>query len=189
MAENAVKESFKRNRTTHWETIHSVNRKETGWYYHRWMRKVYRFAIPPGQRVLELGCGKGDLLAALEPTYGLGIDFSPSAIASARSRHPHLHFQLMDAESLEIDTAPFDFIILSDLVNDVWDVQELFTGLQAYCHDSTRIVMNCYSHLWQSPMQLARKAGLANPLLLQNWLTVPDIRNLFALSGFEVLKH
>ena len=95
----------------------------------------------------------------------------------------------MDAESLEIDTALFDFILLSDLVNDVWDVQQLLTGLRAYCHDSTRIVMNCYSRLWQSPMQLARKAGLANPLLLQNWLTVPDIRNLFSLSGFEVLKH
>ena len=38
-------------------------------------RKFMRFLIPPGKRVLELGCGRGELLAALEPSYGVGVDF------------------------------------------------------------------------------------------------------------------
>ena len=33
--------------------------------YHEDDRKFMRFLIPPGKRVLELGCGRGDLLAAL----------------------------------------------------------------------------------------------------------------------------
>ena len=32
--------------------------------YHDDDRKFMRFLIPPGKRVLELGCGRGDLLAA-----------------------------------------------------------------------------------------------------------------------------
>lgn len=39
-------------------------------------RKFMRFLVPPGKRILELGCGRGDLLAALKPSYGVGVDFS-----------------------------------------------------------------------------------------------------------------
>ena len=33
--------------------------------------KFTRFLIPPGKRVLELGCGRGDMLATLQPSYGV----------------------------------------------------------------------------------------------------------------------
>ena len=45
-----------------------------------------RFLIPPGKRVLELGCGRGDLLAALEPSYGVGVDFGANGHCQARKR-------------------------------------------------------------------------------------------------------
>src|ERR1700731_3972962 len=61
-------------------------------------RKFMRFLIPPGKRVLELGCGRGDLLAALEPSYGVGIDFSAGTLAKARALYPGLNFVLGDAE-------------------------------------------------------------------------------------------
>src|SRR4051812_17280223 len=60
--------------------------------YHADHHKFMSFLIPPGKRVLELGCGTGDLLAALEPAYGVGIDFSPTTLERARSRYPHLNF-------------------------------------------------------------------------------------------------
>src|SRR3979411_2476380 len=80
-------------------------------------RKFMRFLIPPGKRVLELGCGRGDLLAALEPSYGVGIDFSAGTLAKANALHPGLHFVFGDAE--EPDTlasieGPFDYIVLAD---------------------------------------------------------------------------
>src|SRR5438445_8937254 len=66
--------------------------------YHEDDRKFMRFLIPPGKRVLELGCGSGRLLAALEPSYGVGVDFSARTIAKARDLHPELHFFLGDVE-------------------------------------------------------------------------------------------
>src|SRR5712672_2704094 len=74
-------------------------------------RKFMRFLIPPGKRVLELGCGRGDLLAALEPSYGVGIDFSAKTIAKANARHPDLYFVLGDVEDPATLTSieePFD---------------------------------------------------------------------------------
>src|SRR5258707_9001599 len=56
--------------------------------YYEEDRKFMRFLVPPGKRVLELGCGRGGLLAALDPAYGVGVDFSKTSIAVARERYP-----------------------------------------------------------------------------------------------------
>ena len=47
-----------------------------GRFYRRRLRQVYRTLVPPDQRVLELGCGRGDLLADLRPAVGVGVDLS-----------------------------------------------------------------------------------------------------------------
>src|SRR5579862_8494768 len=61
-------------------------------YYRRRLAELYRFLIPRGARVLELGCAGGDLLAALEPSHGVGVDLSPAAVELARRKHPQLEF-------------------------------------------------------------------------------------------------
>ena len=43
----------------------------------------------------------------------------------------------------------FDFIICSDLLNDLWDVQSVFEKISPHCHPRTRILINCYSRLWE----------------------------------------
>lgn len=177
----------KLTRSAHWEQVWQDSLPSWGGYYHRWMRRVYGFVVPVGARVLELGCGSGDLLASLQPGRGVGIDFAPSAIAKARSKYPGLRFEVMDAEALEIANEPFDFIILSDLINDLWDVQTTLAGLRRNCHPGTRLVLNFYSHLWQVPLRIAQKFRVSTPTLVQNWLTHSDMRNLLTLEGFELI--
>jgi len=159
-------------------------------YYHRRLTEIFQFLTAPKHRILEIGCGHGDLLASLNPLVGVGIDFSSEMIRKAKIRHPDLDFQVMDVhnlEQLDIDE-PFDFIILSDLVNDLWDVQQTFTQLARITHPRTRIIVNTYSRLWEFPLTIAEKLRFAKPTLLQNWLTVEDINNLLLLSGFEMIR-
>jgi SAM-dependent methyltransferase len=151
------------------------------------LQRVYGFVVPKSARVLELGCGSGDLLASLQPVYGVGVDFAPSAVEKARTKYPDLHFEVMDAEALKLVDEPFDYIILSDVINDLWDVQTTLAGLRPYCHPRTRLVLNFYSHLWQIPLQIAQRFRVATPTLLQNWLTHSDMRNLLTLEGYELI--
>src|SRR5882724_2190744 len=93
-------------------------------YFHEQDRRYMRFLVPAGSRVLELGCGIGDLLASLEPSVGVGIDFSPAMVAVAQQRHPALSFRIGDVESLDVIErieGPFDYIILSDLIGALDD--------------------------------------------------------------------
>ena len=162
----------------------------------RWLRRsyrneltrVYRFLIPRGSRVLELGSGNGDLLAAVQPCYGLGIDFSTNMTALARTSHPDLDFRQEDAHTFDVD-GQFDFVICSDLLNDVWDVQQVLERILAHTHQGSRVIVNLYSRLWEWPRHVAENAGLIPKQLPQNWLTLQDVENIFYLANFEVIRH
>ena len=178
-------------RRQHWNSVSEwmAHHKSWGGYYHRRLSAVYGLNIPAGSNVLEIGCAQGDLLASLKPAYGLGIDISEKMIEQACSRHPQLHFLLLDAHELDLDVdISFDYIILSDLLNDLWDIQFVFERIRRYTNPHTRILINNYSRLWELPLLLAEKLGLANPNLFQNWLTIEDVVNLLDLSGYEPVR-
>jgi SAM-dependent methyltransferase len=137
--------------------------------------------------VLEIGCGTGDLLASLEPAYGVGLDLSGEMIKIAQRKYPHIHFVEGDILETPID-GQFDFVILSDVVNDLWDVQKAFEILQENLLPHGRIIINYYSHLWEFPLSIAKISGMATPLLYQNWLTNEDIQNLLHLENMEVVR-
>jgi len=181
---------YKENRTDHWNKIATDMDRWSLWnaYYHQRLLEVMRFFIPRGQRIIEIGCGTADLLSALEPSYGVGVDFSPAMVAKARQKHPHLKIICVDAHELETENT-FDFVILSDVVNDLWDVQAVLNKIPRLTTPRSRIIVNFYSRLWELPLATVRKLGLAKPLLLQNWLTVEDITGMLALADCEVVSR
>jgi len=124
----------------------------------------------------------------LDPKVGVGVDFSVEAVVLAAKRYPNLRFIEANVENFASDEK-FDYIILSDLVNDLWDVQKVFENLHQFCLPETRIIINTYSHLWGGARKLAEWLGLVAPLPPQNWLTIEDLKNLLNLAGFEVIRH
>jgi 2-polyprenyl-3-methyl-5-hydroxy-6-metoxy-1,4-benzoquinol methylase len=174
-------------RVQHWDNVANESFSNSSSYYHRYLERVYKYIIPSGLRVLEIGCGKGELLASVNPKEGVGADQSGEMIRQAKENFPQLHFVHSTGEDVRLE-GTFDVVILSDLLNNVWDVQELMAHVRQYCSDSTRIVINAYSRLWQPFLNLARKFGLAAPMLPQNWLTVDDLKNLLALEDFDVVQ-
>ncbi len=182
--------AYQQARSRHWNAVAQKLETWTGWggYYHRRLAEVYRSLVPAGRSVLELGCGRGDLLAALEPARGVGVDFSGAMIDAARRRHPDLHFVHADVHALHL-TETFDVVILSDLVNDLWDVQTVLKNVSQFTAPHSRIIINTHSRLWEPALRLAEWLDVARPMLQQNWLTVEDITGLLRLVGGEVIRH
>ncbi|WP_045215349.1 glycosyltransferase [Desulfonatronovibrio magnus] len=184
---NQYREKYSEYRIKHWDNVAKQSTASKGRYYHSRVEEIYRFLIPPGQHVLELGCGTGDLLSSLRPSYGVGVDFSSNMLSIATARHPEINFICADVHDVCFNTS-FDVIVLNDILNDLWDVQLLFKTISKFSNHKTRIVMNVFSRLWQPALDFARKKGWATPLLKQNWLTPEDLRHLMHLEGFEVVK-
>jgi ubiquinone/menaquinone biosynthesis C-methylase UbiE len=181
---------YQEKRREHWD---AVARRMDSWqsigsYYHDRLNELYSHLVSPGQKILEIGCGTGDLLAHLNPCEGVGIDFSDEMLKRAALKHPQLRFIQADAHELALNET-FDVIILSDTVNDLWDVQRVFEVLKKVARTDTRIILNMYSRMWELPITVSQVLGLSTPLLPQNWLTIEDISNMLSLAGFEVFRH
>ena len=85
--------AWREERVRHWDAVAGARKAAwAGGCYHRRLQRVYRHIVPKNSRVLEIGCGQGDLLAAVGPAYGVGIDFSEKAVERAREKHAGLRF-------------------------------------------------------------------------------------------------
>jgi hypothetical protein len=158
-------------------------------YFHADEIAYLRYVVGSGKRVLLLGSGCGDVLDALQPSEGLGVDLSPRCVELARARYPQLRFEVGDADALELPGEPkFDYIVLSDLVGYLDDVQSALEGLRRYCLPDTRIVICYYNVLWQPLLRLGEKLGLKMPTPQQSWLSLDDLGNLLRLSDMQVIK-
>ena len=155
-------------------------------HYHRLIAAVYRFHVPAGERVLEVGSGDGALLAALEPSRGLGIDVSGGMVEEARRRHPELEFRVGAGEEFATDER-FDTIVLSDVVPFVHDILALFEGLRAVSHARTRVIVNAHSQAWRPVLRLAERLRLKPAKPARNWVSPTDVANLLHLAGWEVV--
>jgi len=156
-------------------------------YYYQDQQRYARFLVPEGLRVLEVGCGLGDLLAAVKPARGLGIDMSEMMVKEASRRHPSLEFRVADVETLEVNEQ-FDVIILADVLGHLLDIETALRRLRSCCTPKTRIVISYYNFLWEPFLRLAEWIGLKMPQQQQNWLSPADIHNFLRLADFEVVK-
>ncbi|MBN1788524.1 MAG: glycosyltransferase [Sedimentisphaerales bacterium] len=179
--ENMVEQELK--------NIEAGRQKNPGYYEE--VDRAVKFVVPPQMRVLEIGCSTGRLLADTKPAYGLGIDNNEKLIEAAKHIHAdkeNLTFVCDDAENFDFaDTEPFDYIILSDILPLVGDVQNLLINIRRLCKPSTRLVITYYSNVWRPMLAIASLIGRRQKSLRYNWLSSKDIINLLHLADYDTI--
>ena len=160
-------------------------------YYHNSIRKIYKFFIPKKQSVIEAGCSTGELLAQISPKRGIGIDISKTAIDLANRKfaeNNNLNFIHADAETFHSNDK-FDYVILSDTIGYLNDIQNTFENLRKLMTARSRLVINFYNFVWEPIFRLAKMLGLKQKEPSQNWLSNADMINLLELAGYEIIHR
>ena len=139
--------------------------------------------MPPGASVLEIGCGGGDLLAALRPADGLGVDVSAGMIELA-SRHPRPRVRagLRGAPRRSAGRSTTSCSRPRSLRTTISAALE---NLRRHAHARTRVIVNFHSQVWRPVIRLAEILRLKARKPLRNWVSPSDIRNVLELAGFE----
>lgn len=78
--------------------------------WREWAGALSRCPASPGLRILDLGCGGGDV-SRLLASHGLGVtgvDANPELLAAARERYPECRFERQDLRELEFTMGSFD---------------------------------------------------------------------------------
>lgn len=156
-------------------------------YYYDWLDKIYRFTVRPNSRVLHIGCESGELLAAVKPSYGVGVDSDGAAIELAKKRFSHFHFHKADLQEFELEEK-FDYVLICNSLGQWQDIQKVFERILPMTTESTRIVIVYYNYLWEWILRLGSLFKMRRSHPYQNWLPPEDIKNLLKLSGFEVIR-
>jgi len=134
--------------------------------------------IEPGSKVLDLGCGEGDLLFYLKTTKGVagtGIELREDKAATALTRGLTVLQGDIRDEVADYAEQTFDYVIVSQTMQQVFAPLELITSLLAIGRHVVVSFPN-FSH-WKNRLQLLM-AGQAphSPQLPYEWYDTPNIR-------------
>ena len=158
-------------------------------FLHQDLTAAFARLIPGDASVLEVGCGEGDLLAALPNARRQGIDYLPETVARGRTRHPEIGFEVEDALAPPADLLyRADAVICDRLCHSVLDVKALLAGLKRRLAPEGRIYLTAFNYLWEAPVRLAELAGFKRPAPTANWLSDSDFRNLYDITGLEIVR-
>lgn len=171
-----------------WVAGHDGRARRNQHAFHADIRKLLSYHIQPGQKVLEWGCGAGDLLASLRPSRGLGVDLSPKMVEKAQIRHDaaELEFRVGDLHEGTVDEK-FDAIVLDYLTGYLTDIQQCLEHLRYSAHSRTRLYLTSLNTLWRPALAASQPLGLVMKQPPSNWLSTADLVNLLELAGWEVV--
>jgi SAM-dependent methyltransferase len=158
-------------------------------YFHRYLTKVLRHQVLPGCRVLDIGCASGDLLSVLRPSYGVGIDINGAAIADARKKHPGLTFHEMAAEDVGKLHETFDYVILSGVLPQLYDLHTALEAIRSVCHDRTRIIVTTFSRLWQPMIRLGEILGWKARVPDESWIPPAEVKSILGQCDFDIVTQ
>lgn len=161
-------------------------RVDSSFRYKRTLWQLLRNIIPRRSTVLQVGCGTGDVLASLEAREATGIEPSPGLAAEARRRHPDINVTEDAIEAFSIEPR-FEYIVLSDVLIDCYDVDDMLACVYEASNDDTRVVVTHYSQAWRPVLKLLRLLGLARPRFGNTWFSPADLRAALVRRGFEVI--
>lgn len=184
MSRESIKAYFERIATVwdYWQNRNS--------FYHDSMRNLIRGMVPPGARVLELGSGTGDLLAALKPGRGIGLNVAQGLTDLARQKFPGLEFYTVEVDQIQsLENFSPDYVILTNMLDYTYDVWDVLENLQPLMSDRALLIITTNNPLWAPILRLASQIGQRIPDSPRNFITNKDIRSVLELQGFDVVEE
>jgi len=134
------------------------------------VRRLLRFIIEPGARVLSIGCQTGRCLDAVSPSYGVGVENRQPLVEAARARYPRFTFIRSDPHLLDLPDR-FDYIVVDDRFDSV-DRVAAIERLVPLCEPHARVVVCGYTRLWRRLLACAED----------------DVHGLLQAAGFHVVR-
>jgi len=173
-----------------WVSEHDRRERRVQRGFHDQIAAQLRHLIPAGASVLEAGCGRGELLRALAPARGVGIDISPKMLEQARALDPAGRIRYLEADAAEFRTEEtFDYLVLDYLAGYLPDVQACLQNLRTLAHARTRLCLTSVNNAWMPVLRLGQRLGLVTRQPASNWVSTRDLVNLLELAGWEVVHR
>ena len=144
--------------------------------------------IAPGSRVLDLGCGNGDLLAHLQETRqvtGYGIEIGAEQIRACVARGVDVIEQNIDDGLRNFDDGSFDTVVMTQALQALHRPNLVIAEMLRVGREAIVTFPN-FGH-WRPRLQVALRGRMpVSKSLPHQWYDTPNI-HLCTFRDFEVL--
>jgi len=129
-----------------WQSCPDFSRYNPG-VLHRRRAILKRLQSFQFQRLLDVGCGDGELIVWLRErlpsnTAITGVDLSSETVTRNRVRHPHAQFEVLNIEHQHLENA-FDAIVCTEVIEHLDDRKSAFQNLAAMLNPGGHVVVTC----------------------------------------------
>lgn len=159
--------------------------KKKNHYYYEQLKVFYKKHIPPGERIVEIGSGTGDILAAVSPREGTGIDISFEMVQIAKEKYPQLRFFVSDAEALALKDK-FRYVIMSDLIDHVYDIWKVIGEAGEILEEGGELILTTINPVWDFLFDISEALRLKMPEGPHNFVNIQNISSLAKLFSFKI---
>ena len=145
--------------------------------------------VPPGSRVLDLGCGNGELLAHLRDTRqcrGYGVEINDANLLACAQRGVNV-IQLNLEEGLALfEDQSFDIVLQLDTLQHLRNTEKMLRETARVGRVGIVSFPN-FAH-WRNRLQIAAGRMPVTRVLPYQWYDTPNIR-VGTYADFEVLAR
>jgi len=166
--------------------------KRRNWYYYCTIKYLIRELIPNPEntRILEVGCGTGDILHFLNPKEGVGVDTSRNMIKNAREKYEtckNLRFIVGESEDVGVDNR-FDYILLVDVAEHLDNVTKVVERVKEVSDIGTRFILITPNPKWSLIMHILEKLRLKMPEGPHSWITLGELEDIVKKNDFVLVE-
>ncbi|MBU7584112.1 MAG: methyltransferase domain-containing protein [Nostoc sp. TH1S01] len=178
----------------HWNALLYEDKHAFVWQYGedllQWLNSK------PGELILDLGCGTGQLSAKIAESGAevIGIDSAATMIEKARQNYPNLRFEVADARNLQIDKL-FDAVFSNATLHWIKEADAAIASIYQALKPGGRFVAEFggkgnVESIVQALYVACEKIGLSNPQVFNPWYfpSIGEYSNLLEQQGFEVTQ-
>lgn len=157
-------------------------KKRNAFYYEN-IKLLLSSLIPKNKKVLEVGCGTGDLLANLKPKKGFGMDLSSRMIKIASQKHKGIRF------STNYPKEKYEYIFMTDVIEHVENPGEVLKKISDLMGEDGVFINTMANPIWEPLLMFWEKMGWKMPEGPHKRLSFKEINYLINKSGMKVVKH
>ena len=161
--------------------------KQNHGYYHNALKRGLKSLIKPEASILDWGCGTGDILAFLKPSYGVGFDISSEMVKLAERKFKKAR-NLSFVGSQNQISGVFNYIVMVDVIEHLTNPQETFKDLSRFASKSTRIVVCFVGPLWSPIIWILGLLKPKTPEGPHKRIDKNEVMKYFRAAGFRLLE-
>lgn len=158
---------------------------------------LVRDTLPPGGRLLDVGCGTGNLLRQFrgQASFLAGIDVAASACDAARAVADLVVNEPVESEAIPFDDHSFDVVVCADVLEHLVDPAAGLARAADWCTTGGAVVVSVPNiAYWQARLRLLRgvwkyeDVGIFDDGHLR-FFTLGTLRLLVAGAGLEIVAY